>query len=458
MDILTPHSESSPASIAATDIKWIDPRELLHPERLDIAVKAMYANSILGKPTHNSLISAEENYLNHILFRTGGREPGDENRKGSLDQFQQQFIELIDSMQTNGFDANHPIPVARRTGIILNGAHRLAAALCLGIKNVPIILQDDVDGLTWNCNWFVMNGFSPTAIDEITKTWVSLRADLAGCVILWPAAESHWHKIESDIQETTPIVYRRTIHLSTAAFKECVRDIYATDWGPIPGENIERKIDFFSDHKPCIRFLVVSQIYPDDLKKLKVNIRNKYHHIVPADKFATLHTTDTQRETSYIAQLILNRASLAAIKNRPKNGFRPAFLKWLSDYVAELHKLQIDPDKCCVVGSGVLEAYGIRQATDLDFTITHDIRNQFFTPGVTHLTPELDVVSMDYPRAKSASELPPNDNDLIQDSANHIFVRGLKFSNLDIVITRKKHQRRFKDLMDIGLVSKRDFG
>ncbi len=454
MDILTPAPESS----AASDIKWINPLELLHPERLDIVVKAMYANSILGKPTSNSSISAEENYLNHILYRTGGKEPGDEVRKGSLDQFQQQFIELIHSMQAHGFDPKHPIPVAKRTGIILNGAHRLAVALCLGIKNVPITLHDNVDGLTWNGNWFIMNGFPPTAIDEITKTWVSLRGNLAGCVILWSTAESHWNKMEEEIQQTTPIVYRRTIQLSPDAFGEFVRDIYATDWGPAPGANIERKVKFLSGYKPCIRFLVVSQIYPDDLKNIKTTIRDNYNHVVPADTFATLHTTDNLRETGYIAQILLNRASLSAINYRPKNGFRPAFLHWLSAYFSELQKLHIDPNDCCIVGSGVLEAYGIRHATDIDFTTTHQIRNQFFTSGVTHLTPDLDVVSMDYPRAKSTTELPPNDNDLIQDSAHHIFVRGLKFSTLDTVMTRKKYQRRFKDLMDIGLVSKRDFG
>lgn len=440
-----------------TAIEWLDPRELLHPDRLDIAVKAMYANAILGRPTNHSGISAEENYLKHIQFRTGGKEPGDELRKGSLASFKQQFIDLVLSMQKDGFLEKHPIPVARRTGIILNGAHRLAAALSLGISKVPVVFQDDVDGATWNCDWFIMQGFAANAIDEFTRTWVSLKGDFAGCIILWPTVEAHWKSIEDEIQNTTPIVYRRTIELTPFMFAELMRDIYATDWGPVPGENIERKIKFLANYPSRLRFLVVGQKDTNLLTQLKNQIRDKYKDIVEVDRFATLHTTDKVNETNYIADLLLNRANVTALKYRPKEGFRPLFLNWISQYHQQLKQLNIDPQLCCIVGSGVLEAYGVRLATDIDFTVTHQIRNTFFTPGVTHLTSDLDVVALDYPRAKVGFINPPSDDDLIKDRALHILVRGLKFANLDVVITRKQTQRRFKDMMDIALVGKREF-
>lgn len=444
-------------NITPNQIVWVDPRDLLHPARLDVAVKALYANLILGRPTLHSGIDIELNYLKHILYRTGGKEPGDEARKSSLADFQQQFIELVHSMKTRGFLAEFPIPVSSRTGLILNGAHRLAAALCLGLPQVPVTFHDDVDGLTWNSNWFINQGCSPTEIDEFTRAWIALRGDHAGCVILWPTMEAHWAEIERQVQAVTPIAYRRTITLPRHAYDELMRDIYATDWGPVPGENIERKIQFMADYAPRMRFLVVAQDRPETLIKLKNDIRQIWHSHVPADRFATLHTTDNQRETAYIADLLLNRANLAALSRRPQAGFRPQFLTMLTAYHAALKSLRIDPEACCIVGSSVLEAFGVRLATDVDFTVTHQIRQALFTPGVTHLTPTLDVVAKDYPRAKIGSSTAPTDDDLIRDRALHVRVRGLKFADLDIVVTRKQTQRRFKDLMDVALVARQRF-
>lgn len=435
---------------------WVDPITLLHPDRLDIAAKALYANVILGRQTQHSGVDAEHCYLKHIMYRTGGKEPGDEQRKHSLHSFQQQFIELIQSMRQHGFLEEYAIPVSKKTGLILNGAHRLAAALILGLRRVPVIYNTELDGLTWNAHWFITQGFTPKEVDELTRVWISLKRDHAGCIMLWPTLQAHWSDIENDIHQITPIVYQRTISLTKETFAELVRDIYATDWGPIPGENIENKIKLFSNYKPCIRFLVISQSEKETLKKLKQSIREQWHHIIPSDKFASIHTTDTERETAYIADLILNRDNLSALEHRAQ-GIRPEFLNWLSTYHQKLCELQIDPEHCCIVGSSVLEAYGIRNATDVDFTLTHALREKLFTGGVTHLSETLDVVAKDYPRAKVGENIAPNDQDLIYDKALHIRFRGLKFANLDVVVNRKQTQRRFKDLMDVALVGRDRF-
>ena len=449
--LTAPHATSKPATVV-----WVDPKTLLHPDRLDIAAKAFYANALLGRLSHCSLVDAELCYLKHIQFRTGGQEPGDETRKGSLNSYKVQFIELIESMRRDGFLEEFAIPVAKKTGLILNGAHRVAAALCLGIKRVPVVYNTELDGLTWNARWFMMQGFTPVEIDALTRQWIHLKQEQAGCIILWPTLQQYWPEIEKSIQAKTPIVYQRTISLDAKTFPELVRDIYATDWGPVPGENIEKKIQLFSRYPSQLKFLVVGQNSVADLKALKQEIRDAWHHIIPSDKFASLHTTDSVRETSYIGDVFLNRANIAALKHRAQ-GIRPEFLNWLSSYFKKLNELHIDAENCCIVGSGVLEAHGIRPATDVDFTVTHDIREKLFTPGVTHLTENLDVVAKDYPRAEVGRANAPSDNQLVTDTALHIRFRGLKVAALNIVLTRKQTQRRFKDLMDIALVAQKAF-
>lgn len=438
---------------SAKNLEWINSVELLHPGRMDVMAKYLYARDLLNLPILHSGISSEDIYLKHILFRTGGAEPGDEARKGNLKDFKQQFAALLHSMKQSGFDVNHPIPVSRRTGLILNGAHRLAAACALGIKQVPIIYHDDVDGLRWDSEWFIKQGFLAVEIHEIVRAWIMLRAEKAGCIILWPPVESHWAEIIEHIQAVTPIVASFTIDLPQHAFFELVRDIYASDWGPVPGENIERKITFFNRFRSRLKFLVVATKTAQELISLKKEIRQKMNHIIPIDYFSTLHTTDTVRETAYIADILLSQANLAALLYRPSAGFRTDYLIWLKQYLEALQKLCLDPNMCCVVGSGVLEAFNIRAATDIDFTLTHELREKYFTPGVTHLTPDLDVVARDYPRALLRSSA-PTDNDLIHDRALHIYVRGLKFASLDMVLTRKQAQRRPKDLTDIELASR----
>ena len=435
-------------------IEWIDPRELLHAGRLDIVAKYLYARQLLGEPPLHSGFDAEDVYLRHIQYRTGGAEPGDEARKGNLAGFAQQTAQLASAMRDRGYDPSQPIPVARHTGLILNGAHRVAVALALGIRRVPVVYRDDVDGLTWDFDWFIDNGFSPHEMDEIVRVWIHLKGERAGCIMLWPPVDAHWDEIEGEIAERMPIVARRDFAFTPPAFAELVRDIYATDWGPIVGENIERKVAFFSTYAPRVRLLVVQvpMSGKDVFPALKSEMRDRYHHAAPADRFATLHTTDTACETAHVADIFLNPANLEALRHRPEPGMRPEFMEWVRDYHSRLQSRRINPEDCCVVGSAVLDLFGVRPATDLDFTVTHAVRARHFTPGVTHLTSDLDVVAQDYPR--EVGRAPFTDNDLIRDRALHVRFRGLKFASLDIVVKRKLMQRRPKDLSDVALVGR----
>lgn len=433
-------------------VEWVDPHTLLHPGRLDVIAKFLHARALLGAPASHSRVEAEDVYLRHILFRTGGAEPGDEARKGDLGAFARQFAELVASMGTRGFDPAHPIPVARRTGLVLNGAHRLAAALALGENRVPVTWNDSLEGLRWDEREFVDHAFKPLELDELLRTWLDLRGERGGTVILWPAVEEHWDAIEAEVEAVAPVAGRRDVELPRHAFDELVRDLYVTDWGPVVGENIERKIDRFGAHAPKLRLLAVAAD-PETLAALKRDVRARWSHVVPEDHFATLHTTASVHETRHVAGILLHGETLAALRARPEEGLRPEFQRWLVEYTKAMKRLRLDPEDCCVVGSSVLEALNVRESTDLDFTVTHRVREKRFTPGVTHVTGELDVVARDYPRV-IARPAAPTDDDLIRDRALHFRVRGLKFASLDVVVTRKLMQRRPKDLADVARVGR----
>ena len=132
---------------------------LITPRRLDLAVKHRYFLHLTGGNDPES----EVLYAWHIGHRSGERmEAGvaTDKWKTSVDDYLAAASQLHISMQESGFSAKHPIPVDPN-GEILDGSHRLACALALGIKGVPVIHTGQlVWAPIWGCDWFICEGMS----------------------------------------------------------------------------------------------------------------------------------------------------------------------------------------------------------------------------------------------------------------------------------------------------------
>jgi hypothetical protein len=102
------------------------------------------------------------------------------------------------------------------------------------------------------------------------------------------------------------------------------------------------------------------------------------------------------------------------------------------------------------VGSSILNALGLRRADDIDFTLLKEVRMEHFDNGVTNIDNTIDVVAYNYARCFKGT--PINDTNLIHKPSNHFLVRGCKFASPNIVLNRKQHQRRKKDLADIKML------
>ena len=114
------------------EIREMDAKELLCPERLDLAAKIAY---IEAREKGGDMSFARELYRKHIEAFSEGNytEPGDEN-KTSLEKFFSVFDELIDNYRENGFDSDKSLVPIGRDNIILDGAHRTACAIFFGGK------------------------------------------------------------------------------------------------------------------------------------------------------------------------------------------------------------------------------------------------------------------------------------------------------------------------------------
>ena len=103
-------------------VENVKARTLLSPLRFDLYGKLYYA-----KHRHDDPTQARRVYIEHIkAFNPDGREPGRDD-KTSFEDFISTFDSLLDYFKDNEFDENKSIVPVSSNGIILDGAHRLAA-------------------------------------------------------------------------------------------------------------------------------------------------------------------------------------------------------------------------------------------------------------------------------------------------------------------------------------------
>lgn len=147
----------------------VDPRSLLTPLRLDIAIKARFFEHLAagGDP------DAERLYRWHIETRTGGREPG--GSKLSTDDYVNACMALLDSMQARGFDDAYPI-VLGSNGRLKSGAHRLACALVLGCEVTIRTDRKPGTAQSWGSAWLMSSGISPDDLVRVERDWERLAA------------------------------------------------------------------------------------------------------------------------------------------------------------------------------------------------------------------------------------------------------------------------------------------
>ncbi len=417
--------------------------------RLDISVKYIYALDKIGKLPSFINVNAKELYYKHIHIRTGSKEPGAEEIKGSIDDFFCQFDHLIESMKS-GFDKSCPIPISTINNLPLNGAHRFAAALAHDYMPILLSSKENKGGI-WSAKWFLDAGFSKDEIHNIVKAFsFSQKYKSLHIAILWRASYECWGEIESELEKHFNQVYYEELSFDKGGFDEFIRDIYSFDTGAVINERIERKISLLSDFKKSCKVIILEKKGTEHITKIKEYIRNKFKTKNPTDNFTTLHITDSPSEYIHTEKITLNSLNIDLYRFRKSLDLD--FLAMLNNYKLILKKHNIKENDCCIVGSSILNTFGLRKADDIDFTLLKEIRMKHFNNGVTKIDNTTDVVAYNY--ARCFKEKAINDTQLITNPNNHFLVRGCKFASPKIVLTRKQYQRRCKDLADINLLGK----
>ncbi len=139
------------------------PEKLISRYRYDVYVKYFYVKSYIEKDNYDF---AKKIYLSHIKAFNNFFEP--DGSKSSPDDFIDNFNILIESIKAGGLNKT-VIPISK-TGIPIDGAHRLA--ICLYLKIKIMFLVFDLLDAKYDREFFVSRGMSDSycmPIDNLVK-------------------------------------------------------------------------------------------------------------------------------------------------------------------------------------------------------------------------------------------------------------------------------------------------
>lgn len=162
----------------------VDPVNLINEKRLDIVIRCMACKDILNKGL-NGRTEWIDAYTKLILSMNDGEEfirPfltnsyfSDYKEKKGVEGFVAELKSLIDSMQKNGFSPRHFIPLSE-TGGIINGAHRTAVALALGINvYAKIYVGFGEPFLSFEKKDLKQRGYTDAQIEAIEKAYIQIK-------------------------------------------------------------------------------------------------------------------------------------------------------------------------------------------------------------------------------------------------------------------------------------------
>ncbi|KIQ23896.1 hypothetical protein RT95_19640 [Xanthomonas campestris] len=189
-------------------VEWVAPAKLWTPDRLDIAVKLRFAQHYMGQ-VPDDMIDATALYRQHIQQRTAGQEP-DALGKTCVADYELAFAMLIEQLREQGFQGHCAIPIDAH-GRLLNGAHRLAAALALGLETVAVIhMPAPWTAVDWGMAWLLHHGFSAEHINAVLQSWLQWHTQGARIVLI-----EHAHS-----DEAMAVLRALGTHLRIAAWRD----------------------------------------------------------------------------------------------------------------------------------------------------------------------------------------------------------------------------------------------
>lgn len=410
----------------------VDAKDLLTSYRFDLPIKYLYAKSIVeGWQTS----FYKEMYKEHLRVWNNFKEY-DKPHKNTFEAFDNDFKALIKSMQTAGFDSNVSLVPVEESKYILNGSHRVAAAMVTGKKVFCKKGQDTVDGQK-DCGWLMFNQlkYPERYADRAAVEYAKLKPNTF-VATLFPSAKGNVNLAYNVLNKHGKVVYFKPINLVKNGAMNLMFEFYENEeWAGGPHNNYagyrEKARLCFTTNSPTYFFLVEF-----DTLQASVAAKNEIREVYQLGKH-TIHINDTHEQTVRLANVVFNQNSVHYLVNAKRTVY-PNFEQCLARFKVALSNNKLDVNDYAVTVSSVLAAYGLRDAKDLDYV--H--RNNVVVKG--------ELIDSHNQYLDSLYGVPADE--LVLNPDNYFYTRGIKFVSLDVIKKLKEKRNEPKDQVDVKLM------
>ncbi len=417
-------------------IEYIDPMELLVPDRLDLVAKLIWIHAYMTKKNTEY---ANYIYAEHIRAMTDGTciERGQENVKNSLEKYISSFRRLIEDISVNGFKKEVSAVPVGDDNTIMDGAHRTAIGIYFGIK-IPIVRIPGLRAYN-NAAFFLERFLDNEIVGFLVQKFCQIKKN-SYAICIWPRAcdSKTRKKTEDKIRNTCEIIYRKEVCLNAHGLRNLMIQIYREhDWmgsaaSHFKGASSKSEACWKKDSTTVFYFVLGPEL--SKIQKLKSEIRelfNMGNHSV--------HITDWQEETLQIAGVILNTNS----RDLLNKGYPDRYVKL--NLLVETFKNRIlaeekDLNRYILDSGAVIGLYGLRETNDLDYLTDDCNLIDFEEKEIEEHSSYLKYHNVDL-------------NDLIYNPKYYLYYNSVKFISLEQAKVFKKNRGEKKDLDDVRLIN-----
>jgi hypothetical protein len=413
----------------------INALKLVTPLRFDVTIKYLYAQSIVKGYNCNFFLEA---YKRHLWIWNKFKEYDNPNKK-CFEDFNSTFIDIINSFKNSGFNPNISKIPTLQNKYILNGSHRLAAALAC---DVDVEIKNSIskaDG-QFDCSYkfFQKLNLENKYFDIASLEYTKLKNN-SFLIFIFPSAIGHRNELEDIILRNSNIFYKKEIQLNKNGSLNLIKCLYQGEmWG---GNYSNGFVGFKEKQSFCFTNNTPLKVYLVDFESLKaaVETKEKIRSLYKIGKHS-VHINDTHEQTRRLAKIVFNKNSLHHLNNQKSSNFK-IFNKWINNFKTFLCDENLDIDEYCITASSTLSAYGLREAKDIDY-LHHNLKTISIAQNPINTHNEYGEGRYHLSR-----------NDIIFNPENHFYYNGLKFASLEVVKKLKEKRGESKDYKDIELIN-----
>ncbi len=400
----------------------IESNKLLTWNRLDLAFRIMFLDL---KNTNYQL--AKDIYYEVIRVQTGDKFIEYGNNKKEFDHFLLEFENTLTNIIKNGYDDSISIVPLADDGSVINGAHRTAIAIYLGLRVSCIKTEQKL--MLCDYSYFYKWNVRPDLLELAVNNFIQY-ANNVYIAFLWPSGTSNFSKSYALFKN---VIYKKKISFTPKGAFNLLVELYKhMDWVGGYDNNFKGAQKKLIECFPCFTDALVVFFQANSLLEVQ-DIKDKVRNINNIG-YSSIHITDTKEEAKRISKILLNKNGLNFFNygspHSKSNQIKINYLQELSIKSGLKQEFVVD-------GGTVLSMYGIRDSDDFDLILSELM-----------LTSELAVDIHNDQLAYHGLPL----SEILYNPDNFFEYMGIKFVSLKQIHDMKVVRNTPKDRADVAKI------